>query len=116
MLTKIMKWVSIATLLLALIWRASEAYQLVRDCVVCLGALLVVWQAGRAGRYFWAAGFLAIAVLFNPVVPVVVSHKMFLGLGWVSLGAFLISLAILRTQPILSMPSITNRTPESESL
>ena len=25
-------------------------------------------QAVRAGKYFWAAGFVAIAVLFNPVV------------------------------------------------
>jgi hypothetical protein len=25
-------------------------------------------QAVRAGKYFWATGFVAIAVLFNPVV------------------------------------------------
>ena len=116
MLTRFMKWVSIAALLLALLWHPSATYELVRDFVVCMGALMVAWQAGGRGRYFWTVIFLSIAVLFNPVVPVVLSHKMFLWLGWVSLATFLISLAVLRSQRILSVPSITNRTPESESL
>jgi len=34
-----------------------------------VSGLLVVTQAIRASKYFWAAGFFAIAVLFNPVVP-----------------------------------------------
>ncbi len=38
------------------------------------------------------------------------------GLEWLSIGAFLVSLAALRTGPRLSVPSITGRTPGSESL
>ena len=116
MLTKIMKWASIALLLPALFWRSSASYHLVLELVVCMGALLVVVQAVRAHKYFWATGFLAIAMLFNPVVPVEPSRTMFLWLGWVSLATFTLSLAVLKSRPMLSIPSITNRTPGSESL
>ncbi len=115
MLTKIMKWVSIAALLLALLWRSSANYELVLELVVFASALLVVLQACRAGKYLWGAGFLAIAVLFNPIVPVVLSRKMFLWLGWVSLVTFLVSLAVLKRQPRLSIPPIISPTPGSES-
>ena len=81
MLTKIMKWASIALLLPALFWRSSASYHLVLELVVCMGALLVVVQAVRAHKYFWATGFLAIALLFNPVVPIGASRSTFLLVG-----------------------------------
>jgi hypothetical protein len=115
MLTKIMKWVSIAVLLLAGL-RLAKSYQGLLEMVVCVSGLLVVAQAVHAAKYFWAAGFLAIVVLFNPVVPIGLSGKIFLWLNWVCLAAFLVSLAGLKRQPTLSIPSITNRTPGSESL
>ena len=115
MLTKIMKWVSFAVLLLAGL-RLALSYQVLLEFVVCVSGLLVVTQAVRAGKYIWATGFLAIAVLFNPVVPIPLSGKAFLWLDWICLAAFLLSLAALKRQPILSIPSITNRTPGSESL
>ena len=116
MLTKTMMWVSVVVLLLALLWRPSASYQTVLEFVVCLSGLLVLAQAVRAGRYFWAAGFLAIAVLFNPVLPVVLSRKITLGLGWVSLATFLVSLAVMKRRPILSIASIADRTSRSKSL
>ncbi len=116
MLTKIMKWVSLGVLLLAVLWGSSASYQILLEFVICAGSLLVVLQASRAGKYFWAAGFLAIAVLFNPVVPVALSREIFLWLDWVCLAAFLVSLAALKRQPRLSIPPIINRTPRSESL
>jgi Family of unknown function (DUF6804) len=115
MLTKIMKWVSIGVLLLAGL-RLASSYKVLLEFVVCVSGLLVVTQAVRAGKYIWATGFLAIAVLFNPVVPIPLSGKISLWLNWVCIAAFLTSLAALRRQPILSIPSITNRTPGSESL
>ena len=66
MLTKIMKWVCIAALLLAVVRIPNTSYQVLLEILVCVGALLVVAQAFREGKYFWAAGFTAIAVL--PVV------------------------------------------------
>jgi hypothetical protein len=70
----------------------------------------------RVGKYVWGVGFLALAVLFNPAAPVPLTHRLFLGLEWFSIGAFLVSLAALRTRPLLSIPSITDRTPGSLSL
>ncbi len=116
MFTRIMKWVSIAVLLLAALRLPTGSYQVLFEVAVCMSGLLAATQAVRAGKYFWAAGFLAIAVVFNPVVPIALSRKIFLWLDWVCLAAFLLSLAALKRQPTLSMPSITNRTPGSESL
>ena len=116
MLTKIMKWVSIAALLLAVLRLPIGGYQVLFEVVVCLSGLLVATQAVRAGKYLWATGFVAIAVLFNPVVPLALARRTFLWLDVVCLMTFLISLAALKTRAKLSIPSITGRTPGSESL
>lgn len=42
MVTKLMEWVSITALLLAVIWRPFASYQLPLDFVVCGGALVGV--------------------------------------------------------------------------
>jgi hypothetical protein len=115
MLTNIMKWISFAALILALIWRSSAALHIAVEFVVSVGALLVIAQAIRAGKYLWGAGFVAIAVLFNPVAPVALSHTMFLGLVLISLAAFLTSMAALKRQPVISLPSIANLRPGRES-
>jgi hypothetical protein len=86
------------------------------EILVCVSALMVVAQAWRDGKYLWAAGFVAIAALFNPVLPVSISRNAFLWLDALCIVTFLISLAVLKRHPILSIPSITNRTPGSESL
>jgi hypothetical protein len=118
MLAKIMKWVSIAALLLAaMFWRSAANYQLLLAFVVCVGAIVVVQQAVRAKKYFWAAGFVAIALLFNPIVLVFrTSGNLFLLMALVCIVTFAISLTALKTQPLLSVPSITDRNPGSESL
>ena len=106
MFTKIMKWVSIAALLLAAMsWRSAPNYQLLLEFVVCMGAIVVVMQAVREKKYGWAAGFVAIALLFNPVVPVPrPTADLFLLMIFVCLAPFAFSLAALKTQPVLSIP------------
>ena len=48
MLTKIVKWVSVAALLLALLWPSSSGYRiLLAGFAVCAGAILAT-QASRA--------------------------------------------------------------------
>jgi Family of unknown function (DUF6804) len=116
MFTKIMKWVSVAVLLLAVFWRSSADFQLILESVVCVTGVLVVMQAVRRGKYFWAAGFLVVAALFNPVVPVALSRTTFLWLDVACMMAFLISLAVLKRGPVLSIPSITGRSSRIESL
>jgi len=118
MRTKIMKWVSIAALLLAVVfWNYAADYQLALNVVVCMAAAVVVAQAVQIKKYAWAAGFLSLALLFNPVVPAFqLAGGFSLMLIVLSIAPFAISLATLKPQPILSIPSITDRTPGSQSL
>jgi len=126
MLTTIMKWVSIVVLLSGLFenlpvgsqeWSVRNGgYLELFNMLVCLSALLVVAEGFRSRKYFWVLGFVAIAVLFNPIVPVTLPRKMFLGLDSVCILTFLVSLALSKRQPILTAPSITNGRPRSESL
>jgi hypothetical protein len=97
MLTTIMKWVCIAALLLAVIWRSSANYRLLLEFMVCAGAVLIVLRACHTGKYPWAAGFIAIAVLFNPIVPIALPRPMLVWVDLVCLVAFVLSLAVLRT-------------------
>jgi Family of unknown function (DUF6804) len=116
MFTKIMKLVCAGVLLLTAFWMATPGVKILLDIVICVGALMVATQAVARSKYLWAAGFVAIAVLFNPILPVALSRNVFLGLDVACILAFLISLEALKSQSILSIPSITNRTPGSESL
>jgi hypothetical protein len=113
-----MKWVSISALFLAAVfWRFAGNYQLLLDFVVSMGAIVVVMQAVRAGEYGWAAGFVAIAVLFNPAARFLQPPGVLpLLIVMASIAPFAISLVALKTQRLLSVASITDRTPGSESL
>ena len=118
MFANIMKSISIGALLLAAMsWRSAADYQLWLDLAIFMGALVVAQQAARAGHYLWMAAFAAIALLFNPVAPVPrPTGALYLLMIFICLTPFAISLAALKTAPLLSMPSITGRTPGSESL
>ena len=97
MLAKTMKWGSIMGLLLAAIsWNAGANYRLLLDLVVLVGAIVVVRQAIRAKQYFWAAGFVGMALLLNPVVPVFTpAGNLMLLLFLVALSPLVISFAAL---------------------
>jgi Family of unknown function (DUF6804) len=114
----IMKLVSVTTLLLtAMFWRSAANYQLLLELTIFMGALVVAQQAVRAKHYLWTAVFAAIALLFNPVVAVPrPTGDLFLLMIFVCLAPFAFSLVAWKPQPILSIPSITDRTPGSESL
>jgi hypothetical protein len=119
MLTTIVKCVSVGTLLalLALLWRAPSDYRsFLAAIVVWAGALVVFVQAVHARKYFWAAAFFLLGVLFNPMLPVMLSRNMFLLLGVSSLILFTVSLAALKPAHRLSISSITDRRRRSESL
>lgn len=118
MLAKIMKVVCIVALILtALLWRFVAAYQLPLDLILCVGSLVVLLQAVRAGEYLWAGGFLIIAVAFNPVVVLLrPSGDFSLTVVLLCIPAFAMALIALKTPLLLSMPSITDRNPGSRSL
>jgi hypothetical protein len=116
--TQVMKWVSIVALLLAVVFRqAAPAYQSELNLLVCAAAVVVLIQAFRAKKYGWAAGFLGIALLFNPAMPVFgLAGGLGLSLVTLAIAPFAISLVALRPQPLLSIPSITDRNPPSQAL
>jgi hypothetical protein len=116
MLTKIMMWVSIAVMLLALLEFPVTGEKILLETVLCVSGFLVISQAVRVGQYVLATGFLPIVVAFSPISPIVISGRAFLWLNWIGLAAFLVAVIALKTERTLSMPSITNRTPKPESL
>lgn len=118
MYIQVMKWVSIAALLVAvLFWNSGANYQLELNLVVSVAAVVVLVQAFQAKKYRWAAGFFMIAVLFNPALPVFrLAGGIGLALVLLSIAPFAISLIALKPHALLSIPSITDRTPGSQSL
>ncbi len=118
MRVRIVKWLCIAALFVAFVfWKMTANYEPALRAVVCAGAGIVAVQAFRAARHYWAAGFLLIVFLFNPAIPAI---RLAGGLGLLAIVlsavAFAFSLTALKPQPLLSIPSITDRTPGSESL
>ena len=117
MVAKLMKWIAIAALLLALFWQPFAENRILLQYVVWAGAIMVFAQAVRAGKYLWIALFLAVAGLFNPIRPVAFSPSVSLVLDAIILILFVVSLGRgLETKPRLSIASITDRTPGSQSL
>jgi uncharacterized protein DUF6804 len=115
MFTAILKAIAVVGLLIALFWQ-SPNYQELLSFFVCVAALVVVGQAIQLKNYIWVAVFLGICAIFNPVFPVAMSRNIHLMANIVCAGLFATSLLLLKTLPRMSVLSITDRTPGSESL
>jgi len=115
MFTAILKAIAVVGLLIALFWQ-SPNYQELLSFFVCVAALVVVGQAIQLKNYIWIAVFLGICAIFNPVFPVAMSRNIHLMANLVCAGLFATSLLLLKTLPRMSVLSITDRTPGSESL
>jgi len=69
--SKAVEWASIAGLLVAAgVWSHLAPYEVVFRFIVAAGATVVMFQAFQARHYAVAAVFGALALLYNPVVPV----------------------------------------------
>jgi hypothetical protein len=110
-----MKWVSIMMLLLALFWPPLSNHRVALEILICLSALMVMAQAWSASKHFWALGFGAVAVLFNPIMPLALAPKTFLWLEWVCLAAFLLSLILLTAKQPVPLPGIIDRNRQIQS-
>jgi hypothetical protein len=98
MVATIIRWISIPALLIASIFsRYAASYELAVDLAICLGATILVHRAIWAKEYFWAAGFVSIAVVFSPLLLVT---KIFLLMGLTCVATFLALLAAFRRQPL----------------
>jgi hypothetical protein len=115
MFVKITKVIAVVGLLIALFWR-SQNYAALLSFFVCMAALVVVGQAIQAKNYAWIAVFLAVCALFNPVFPVSMSRNISFVADILAAALFASSLLLLKTTPRMSVLSITDRMPGSESL
>ena len=98
MVMKITKWVSIPILLIAAMLSCLAAsYEPLMDFVICLGAILFVHRAVWLREYFWAAGLVAIVVVFSPLFLAI---KIFLLMGFTCIVALITLFAAFRTQPL----------------
>jgi len=116
MVTKVMTWLSVTVLVVAVFSRSGVRDLGIAELMIFTGAIVVLVRAVRLRRHSWTVGLAAIALLFNPLAPLPVSATLIMGLELACVLAFLTSLFALRSQPILSIASITDRTPGSESL
>jgi hypothetical protein len=116
MLTKVIKWSAIAALIGGAFLRSTPDYALLLSYVVVAAAVIVLTQAATMHRYVWMALFLVVVGLFNPVFPLPFSNYVFGIASCFALLLFFFSLELLRPKPGLSMTSITNRIPGSQSL
>jgi hypothetical protein len=82
----------------------------------CLGSLLAVYHAIRAQKRLMAWEFLGVALLFNPLLPLFRPGDSSLVAVWISIALIVTCLTGLKTQPLLSIPSITDGNPRSVSL
>ena len=73
-------------LLLAVLPLRTASSQVLLAIVVCASGLLLVREAVRAEKYSWAVVFVAIAALFNPIVPVARCGSNVLWLNGMGLG------------------------------
>lgn len=116
MLTKSIKWAAIAALIGGGVSRSLPTVTLLLQFVVAGSAAVVLTQAATMRRYWWMALFLLVAGLFNPVFPLSFSSIIFNAVTTLAVLLFFFSLELLQPKPRLSVASITDRLPGSESL
>lgn len=116
MLTITMKWAAIAALIIGIFWQMSLDHLSYLNFVVTAGAVLAVIQAANLRKYLWIIAFTAIGCLFNPVFPFGFAFKIMIGLQVLSAAVFAGSLQFLHTRPIMTIASITEANPNTESL
>ena len=116
MLTKIFKYCSVIALLIMLVLRPSAGYALFAQFVVCAAAIMASVETFHTCKPTLATMFVLVALGLNPLFPLRMSQPVFLGAATVAIGMFMLSIVTFRARPRLSIASITDRMPGSESL
>lgn len=116
MLTTIMKYVVIATSIAGTFWRPAPDPRSYLDFVIAAGGVFVLVQAVSLRKYWWAAVFAAVICLFNPIQPIGLSVGGVMALRLMSAALFAASLLALRSGPRMTIASITEANPQTESL
>src|SRR4051794_15056227 len=116
MLTTTMKYVAISALLAGILWQTAPDLRRYLDLVVAAGAVFVLVQAANLHKYWWAAVFVAVVCLFNSIRPITFSFGTLMALQIMTAAVFAVSLQMLKTRPRLTIASITEANPKTESL
>lgn len=112
MVSKVQKQTAIAALLWDLFWRPFNRSITFLQFVVSGAAVAVLLHAGMR-RCGWMGLFLVAACLFNPALPPGFSRQISMVVSALTAVLFL---HLLQPKPRLSVASITDRMPESQSL
>ena len=115
MFMKWLKCLSTVGLILGVFWSPVK-YHLLLELVVSISAIMIFRHAFRTQQYTWAIGFAAIAMLLNPIQSVSFYSGMFYRIAWLSVGMFLLSLAMLNRVKHLTLQSIATPLPILETL
>jgi hypothetical protein len=117
MSTRSVGWVQLATILLLIAFLfSSPDYATLLQAAVCTAACAAAFHSGQQHRYVLATVFAGIALLFNPVVPIMLSSGAFLWACWASLAMFLCGLVLLKQRERVPFSSIADAIKRSESV
>jgi len=111
-----MKYVAISALLAGMFWKMEPNLRSYLDFVVAAGAAFVLVQAANLHKYWWVAVYVVIVCLFNPIRPIAFSFGTLMTLQIMTAATFAVSLQMLKTSPRLTIASITEANPKTESL
>ena len=116
MLTTIMKYLALVVLLAGMFWRVTPNLRSYLDFVVSAAAIFVLVQAAKLRDYSWVAAFGAIFLLFNHIRPIPFSFGTMVTLQILTAAIFMISLKMLKMGHRMTIASITEDNPKTESL
>src|SRR4051812_41161402 len=113
MLTTIMKYIVIVTLLANVFLQLTPNLRSYLDFVVAAGAVFVAVQAINLRKYLWVGAIVVIFSLFNPFWSIGFSLRTMVPLQNYGTAAFAVSLQMLKTRPRLTLASITDANPRT---
>jgi hypothetical protein len=117
MYLKTMIAVSVAILAIGLFMKPDSDYSVLLQFSICASAVLIVLHSLRAkAEYFWAGAFCCVALLFNPIVPVVPPGGEPFWLDIACITLFLVYYRVYRVKPRVSLASIADNSPRPRAL
>jgi hypothetical protein len=107
MMTKIFLASAAVLAVVSFAWPAQPFVHFLAALTICVAAIFAALEAGSNGRYLWLAGFVVMAAVLNPVVPLELTRIPAMALTGVCLAVLASWLLVLRrTVPTLSASQV----------
>jgi len=107
---------AIVSLLLTILWFSSVNARTLLQFVTCAAAVMVALHAARARQYAWCVLFSAVVLLYNPLVPLALGRSALVWLDITCVLLFGFAMTSVHATPRLTIVSIVNESPRSESV